>query len=168
MDRSPVRDFVVGLFVLAGLGAVAYLSISIGGFSWNGHGGLKLHAFFVESGDLTVRAPVVVAGVRVGEVTKITLDQGYRARVDMDLDSSLKLYTDATASIVTAGMLGDRYIEIGPGGSPGAQLLKSGDQIDFTEPALILEKLIGQFVYGVTNSGDKKDNKPATTSHPTP
>jgi phospholipid/cholesterol/gamma-HCH transport system substrate-binding protein len=157
MERSPVRDFVVGLFVLAGMGAVAYLSISIGGFSWRSGGGLKLWADFNETGDLAVRAPVVIAGVRVGEVTGISLDKNFRARVDMDLDPKLQLATDTTASIVTAGMLGDRYIELQPGGED--QILKSGDRMSFTESAVILERLIGQLVYSVTNS-DK--SKPAT------
>ncbi len=157
MDRSPVRDFVVGLFVLAGIGAVAYLSIAIGGFSFRGHEGLKLTADFNETGDLVVRAPVAIAGVRVGEITSITLLDNFQARVAMDLDPGLKLPADTSASIVTAGMLGDRYVELQPGGEE--KLLKSGDQIAFRESAVILEKLIGQLVYSISG-GDKKDTKP--------
>ena len=63
MNRSPVRELVVGLFVLAGIVALAYLSISIGGFTWRNRGGLKVYADFSETGDLTVRAPVVIGGV---------------------------------------------------------------------------------------------------------
>jgi len=159
MDRSPMRDFIVGLFVLAGFAALLYLSVEIGGFDWHVHGHLKLTASFDETGDLSVRAPVVIAGVKVGEVTKISLDNDFRAKVDMDLDSNLKLPTDTSASIVTAGMMGDRYIALQPGGDE--KLLKSGDRITFTESAVILEKLIGQLVYGVTK-GDSKD-KPAAT-----
>jgi phospholipid/cholesterol/gamma-HCH transport system substrate-binding protein len=159
MDRAPVRDFVAGLFVLAGLAALAYLSISIGGFSWHGRGGLKLYANFDETGDLAVRAPVVIAGVRVGEITGLTLDNNFRARVDMDLDPKLQLPADTYASIVTAGMLGDRYIELGVGGDE--KILKSGDAITHTENAVILEKLIGQLVYGVTKS--QGSDKPAAT-----
>src|SRR5271168_320288 len=116
MDRSPIRDFIVGLFVLAGLAAIAYLSISIGGFSWHGPTGLKLSAAFDETGELAVRAPVVIAGVRVGEISAISLGDDFRALVQMDLDPKLKLPTDTSASIVTAGVLGDRYIELQPGG----------------------------------------------------
>src|SRR5438552_1442292 len=148
MDRSPVRDFIVGLFVLAGLGALAYLSIRIGGFTWSGHGGLKLSAAFDETGDLAIRAPVVIAGVRVGEVTRISLEKNFRAKVDLDLNSSLQLPVDTTASIMTAGMLGNRYIELQPGGDE--QLLKTGDRINLTESAVILERVIGQLVYGAT------------------
>ena len=162
MDRSPVRDLIVGLFVLAGLGALAYLSIRIGGYTWHGQGGLKLYAGFDETGDLSVRAPVVIAGVRVGEVTGISLDKNFRARVDLDLDPKLELSSDTTASIMTAGVLGNRYIELQPGGDE--KILKSGDRISFTESAVILERLIGQLVYGVTkgNSGNNGQTQPAT------
>ena len=165
MNRAPVRDFIAGLFVLAGLAALAYLSISIGGFTWHNRGGLRVYADFSETGDLTVRAPVVIGGVRVGEVTAITLEKDFRARVDMDLDPALRLSMDTSAAIVTAGMLGDRYIELQPGGDD--KNLKSGDKIQYTEPAMILERLIGQFIYGVTKGSDTKpssSNGPATKS----
>jgi phospholipid/cholesterol/gamma-HCH transport system substrate-binding protein len=162
MERSPVRDTVVGLFVLAGIGAIAYLSISVGGFRFFGNRGLKLSADFNETGDLAVRAPVVIGGVRVGEITGITLEKNFRARVDMDLERDLKLPVDTSAAIVTAGMLGDRYIELQPGGEDA--LLKPGDKIAFTESAVILERLIGQLVYGVTNSEKKEgQSAPAAT-----
>src|SRR6478736_2219872 len=126
MDRSPTRDFVVGLFVTAGIAAIVYLSISIGGFSWHGQGQLKVFGKFNETGDLTVRAPVVIAGVRVGEVSKITLEPNFQARVEMDLRTDLKLPSDTSAAIVTAGVLGDRYIELAPGGEE--VMMKSGDE----------------------------------------
>jgi len=152
MNRAPVRDFVVGLFVLAGIVALAYLSISIGGFTWRNRGGLKVYADFSETGDLAVRAPVVIGGVRVGEVSAITLEKDFRARVDMNLESTLQLSTDTSAAIVTAGMLGDRYIELQPGGEE--RNLKSGDKILYTEPAMILERLLGQVIYGITKGSD--------------
>ena len=160
MNRSPVRDIVVGVFVLAGIAAIVYLSVSIGGFSWQNHEGLKLSANFNEIGDLAVRAPVEIAGVRVGEISAITLEKDFRARVDMKLDSTLQLPTDTSAAIVTAGILGDRYIELQPGGED--QMLKPGDKIAFTESAVILERLIGQLVYGVTK--DSESNKAPTTA----
>lgn len=163
MDRSPVRDFITGLFVLAGIAAIAYLSISVGGFTFDNTGGLKVSADFNETGDLTVRAPVVIGGVRVGEVTRISLQPDFRARVDLDLDRSLKLPADTSAQIVTAGVLGNRYIELQPGGDD--RLLKSGDKITYTESAVILERLIGQLVYGVTK-GDAKNPSTQTATKP--
>ena len=118
---------------------------------------MKVSADFNETGDLAVRAPVVIGGVRIGEITAITLQPDYRARVEMNIDPTVKIPADTTASIVTAGMLGDRYIELSPGGDE--KLLKSGDQISMTESAVILEKLIGQLVYSITNGSDKKDAK---------
>jgi phospholipid/cholesterol/gamma-HCH transport system substrate-binding protein len=156
MDRSPVRDMIVGVFVLAGLGALTWLSMSVGGFTWHSRGGFRLSADFDETGDLKVRAPVVIAGIRVGEVSGLGLDKNDRARVDMDLDPALQLPVDTTASIVTAGVLGDRYIELQPGGDE--TLLKNGDQITFTESAVILERLIGQLVYGVTHGQHSTTN----------
>jgi phospholipid/cholesterol/gamma-HCH transport system substrate-binding protein len=151
MERSAVRDFVVGLFVLAGLGAVAYLSVSIGGLRYGGPGGLKLYAVFDQTGGLKPRAPVEIAGVKVGQVTAIRLDENYRARVEMDLDPRLRLPVDTSASILTAGLLGDRYVSLQLGGEE--EILKSGDQIAFTESAVLLERVIGQFIYGRAEGG---------------
>src|ERR1044072_2062094 len=108
MTRSPMRDFLVGIFVLVGLGAIAYLSFSVGGLSYAGPGGLDLFASFDQTGGLKPRAPVVISGVKVGQVKAIGLGKDFRARVELDLDSSLKLPVDTSASIVTAGILGDR------------------------------------------------------------
>jgi phospholipid/cholesterol/gamma-HCH transport system substrate-binding protein len=145
MRRSPARDFATGLFVLAGLGALAYLSFSVGGLSYHGPGGLQLFAAFDQTGGLKTRAPVVISGVKVGQVSAIDLDGHYRARVTLDLDRGLKLPVDTSASIVTAGILGDRYVSLQLGGEE--QLLKPGDEIGFTESALILERMIGKLVH---------------------
>jgi phospholipid/cholesterol/gamma-HCH transport system substrate-binding protein len=155
MSRSPARDFVVGLFVLAGLAALAYLSFSVGGLAYGGADGLKLYADFDQIGGLKVRAPVVISGVKVGQVGAITLGKDYRAHVELDLDPKLELPVDTTASIVTAGILGDRYVSLQLGGDP--KLLKPGDQITFTESAVILERLIGKLVHNADiSSGDSK------------
>lgn len=145
MNRSPGRDLLVGLFVLAGLAAIAYLSFAVGGLTFNDQGGLTINADFDEIAGLKPRAQVVISGVKVGQVTSIVLDDDARARVTMDLAQSLKLPSDTSASIVTAGLLGDRYISLQLGGDD--TLLKSGDTITFTESAVILERLIGKFVH---------------------
>jgi phospholipid/cholesterol/gamma-HCH transport system substrate-binding protein len=151
-----LRDFLVGLFVLGGLGAIAYLSFSVGGLSYSGPGGLTIYAAFDQTGGLKARAPVVISGVKVGQVISIALDSSFRARVAMDLDRRLKLPTDTTASIVTAGILGDRYVSLQLGGD--AKLLATGDSISFTESAIILESLIGKFMYGRTGGGAGGDS----------
>jgi len=165
MDRSPVRDTVVGLFVLAGLGAIAWLSIAIGGYSWHSKGGFILYGDFNETGGLTVRSPVKIAGVRVGEVTEITLGDHARAHITLDLDPSLKLSTDTFASIYTSGMLGDRYIQLAPGGDD--RNLKSGDTLSHCDEAMILEKVVGQVITGLTKDNSAKPaNPPATPKSP--
>lgn len=154
MTRSPTRDLLVGLFVLIGLVAVAYLSVGVASESYTGPGGLNVFAKFDQTGGLKSRAAVVIAGVKVGRVAAISLTPDYRARIDMDLDASLKLPVDSSVSIVTAGLLGDRYLSLQLGGDDAT--LKSGDEITFTESAVILERLIGKFLY---NSGDGKGDK---------
>jgi phospholipid/cholesterol/gamma-HCH transport system substrate-binding protein len=149
MTRAPLRDLLVGLFVLAGLGAIAYLSLSVGGVSFRPTGGLTVYADFDEIGGLKPRAQVVISGVKVGQVGSIGLGDNYRARVRLELGEGLKLPIDTSASIMTSGLLGDRYISLQLGGEQ--ELLKPGDQITMTESAVVLERLIGKLVY----SGDR-------------
>ncbi len=145
MRPSPVRDFTVGLFVLVGLGAIAYLSIQVGGLTYKGPGGFRLSAGFDDIGSLRPRAPVVISGVKVGQVSTIDLDPMLRARVVLDLDPSLELPVDTTAAIRTSGLLGDQFIALEPGGAD--ELLKPGEEIGFTESAISIEGLIGKFVH---------------------
>lgn len=146
MNSSGNRDLVVGLFVLAALAGVAFLSFRIGGLDFGGQGGLTVYAAFDQIGGLKPRAPVEISGVRVGEVRAIGLDEEYRARVELDLDKNLELPVDTSASIVTSGLLGDQYIALEIGGEE--DVLGNGDEITFTESAVILERLIGQFIHG--------------------
>lgn len=145
MQSSPLRDLVVGLFLLAGLLAVAYLSVQIGGLTYTGPGGLRLVAHFDEIGGLAERAPVVISGVKVGRVEGIELTDELRARVTLEVDGSIELPVDTAAEIRTAGLLGDQFVAL----RPGAELatLESGDVIAYTESALSLEDLVGSFVH---------------------
>lgn len=146
MQSSRGRDLGVGIFVLMGLLAIAYLSVQVGGFSYKGRGGMLLAATFDEIGGLKERAPVRVSGVTVGEVKSIGLAQDLRARVILNVDPGLELSADTAASIRTNGLLGDQYVALEPGGEE--ELLKPGDALAFTENALNLEKLVGAFVHG--------------------
>jgi phospholipid/cholesterol/gamma-HCH transport system substrate-binding protein len=157
MQPSPVRDLIVGLFVALGLATIAYLSIQVGGVSYAGRGGLELHATFDQIGGLKPRAPVSIAGVTVGQVHDITLDDRLRARVTLELDKSLELPSDSEAAIRTQGLLGDQYVALEPGGEDA--LLKDGDEIEITHDALSIEGLIGKFVHnsGIEAGDDKAD-----------
>jgi phospholipid/cholesterol/gamma-HCH transport system substrate-binding protein len=139
------RDLAVGIFVLGGLLAITYLSIPVGGCANDGQSGMTLIASFDEIGGLSVRAPVVISGVKVGQVTEIALDKDLRARVMMDVDSDLKLSVDTSAAIRTSGLLGDQFVALEPGFEE--ELLTSGDEFSFTENAFNIEKLVGTLVH---------------------
>lgn len=150
MSKSPARDLIAGIFVILGILAVAVLAFRIGEDPFSENGGLQLYATFDEASGLKRLAPVDIAGVKVGRVVGIELDENYRARVEMDLDAALELPVDTSASIVTAGVLGDRYISLQLGGEE--ILLEPGEEIAFTESAVILERLIGKVLDNVGGS----------------
>ena len=154
MRPSPTRDFIVGLFVLAGLAAVAYLSLSVGGFTpFASAGRMSVYASFDEIGGLRPRSPVVIGGVKVGQIKTIGLDGDLRPRVVLTLQRGVAVPADSSASILTSGVLGDQYIAIEPGGEEA--MLRDGDEIQYTQSAVILERLIGKLVQNL--GVDSKD-----------
>jgi phospholipid/cholesterol/gamma-HCH transport system substrate-binding protein len=155
MRNSKARDFTVGFFVLIGLGAIAYLSFRIGGLDHPGRGGVHLFAKFDSVADLRPKAPVQLAGVTVGQITSISLADDFRARVDFTVERDIKLPVDTEASIVTAGLLGDRYLALDPIGNEEG-FLKEGDEIAYTQKALVLENLVGKFLTNVEDKGAEK------------
>lgn len=152
MNVTTVRDSIVGMFVLVGLASIAYLSLSVGGAQLNTGKTISLFATFDQVADLKARAPVQISGVRVGQVTDVALDESYRARVTLQVDSSLALPYDSSAAIVTSGLLGDRYISIDLGAED--DLLVDGDEIAYTESALVLERILGKFLYNFNSEGN--------------
>jgi phospholipid/cholesterol/gamma-HCH transport system substrate-binding protein len=144
LQSSSQRDLIVGAFVLLGIVALAYLSMQVGANNYVGAGGLRVTANFDEIGKLSKRAAVKISGVTVGRVTEISLDEDLRAHVMMEMDESLELPIDTSASIRTEGVLGNQYISLAPGAEE--DFLVSGDAIDITESAVVLEKLIGAFL----------------------
>jgi len=144
MQPSPFRDLIVGLFVCAGLAALAYLTFQVGGLSYKVPGGFVLYATFDGIGGLKERGPISISGVKVGQVTAIQLDEYLRARVTLDLDPSLELPIDTSAEILTEGLLGDQFIALEPGAEE--DMLQSGEEIMYTESALSIEHLIGKFM----------------------
>jgi len=139
--------------VLSGLAALAYLSIQLGGSTYSGPGGLHLFASFDEVGGLAPRSPVVIGGVKVGQVKTIELSPAgdFRARVMIDVDKNLKLPDDTTASILTQGVLGSQYIGLEPGGSD--TMLENDGEIAYTQSAIVIERLIGRVIQSLGNSG---------------
>ena len=152
MQSSPKRDLIVGLFVGLGLLAVGYLSLNLGGFSLSAAPGVELHATFNQIGGLAERAPVVISGVKVGRVKQIALADDLRARVTFEVNAGLELPVDTSASIRTAGLLGDQFLELEPGAEDA--LLAGGDEIGFTESALSIESLVSSLVHDAGLGGE--------------
>jgi phospholipid/cholesterol/gamma-HCH transport system substrate-binding protein len=147
MQRSAL-ELWVGLFVAAGLVALGMLAFKVGNLTTaDVTNAYRVRAEFDNIGGLKVKAPVTLAGVRVGRVISISIDKNrYRAVVEMNIDGSYdNVPKDSSASILTSGLLGDQYIGLEPGGSEDN--LKNGDQIMTTASALVLEKLIGQVLF---------------------
>ena len=156
MQRSTL-DLWVGLFVIAGVAALLALAMKVGNMGGVSVGdSYQLTAQFDNIGGLKPRAPVKSAGVVVGGVAGISFDnEKFAARVTMNIDKTYKFPKDTSASILTSGLLGEQYIGLEGGGDPAN--LNSGDRIKQTQSAVVLEKLIGQFLYSkAAEGGDKK------------
>jgi len=138
-------ELAVGLFIIAGIVCLGYLSIKLGKMEVLGNKGYEVHALFSNSGGLKTGSAIVVAGVQVGRVKSITLEN-YRARVVLNIPWDVKIQEDAIASIKTRGLIGEKYVEITPGGSE--KIIPPGGRIRDTQPAVDLEKLISNFVFG--------------------
>ena len=151
MRNTAMRDLIVGLFVLASLSALAYLSLQVGGLEFGGPERIMLRATFDDIGGLSVRAPVRVAGVKVGQVSRIELDEDLRAEVYLEIETGVGLSVDSAAAIRTSGLLGDQFVAVELGAED--EVLKAGEEFAFTHSALSIDKLIGRFIHdaGVGN-----------------
>lgn len=152
--KMRMIEVTVGLFIIAAAFALMVLAFKVSGLTIDANKqGYNVTADFTNIGDLKIRAPVTVAGVRVGQVTDIRLDnKSYKAVVTIRfVGNKNNIPTDSSASIVTAGLLGANYISITPGFDE--QYLKEGDQIQDTHPALQLETMIGQLLFNVKKEG---------------
>lgn len=144
MERSRVH-VAVGVFVVLGILALAYLSIKLGRVTLFTGGGYTVVADFPSVGGLKVGATVEIAGVEVGRVESIGLAD-YQARVVLRLNSGVQIQEDAIASIKTKGLIGEKFIRISPGASD--QLIKPGGRIREVEAPVDLEELISKYVFG--------------------
>jgi phospholipid/cholesterol/gamma-HCH transport system substrate-binding protein len=152
MERKTV-DLWVGIFVTAGLIGLLVLALKVGNASSvRVSDGYTITAIFDNVGGLRARAPVRSAGVLVGRVEKVGFDnETLRAKVVMRIDRRYEFPRDSSVSILTAGLLGDQFIGIDGGGD--IELLVDGDQVRLTQSAMVLEKVIGQFLYGKPPQG---------------
>lgn len=138
-------ELTVGLFIIAGIICLGYLSIKLGKMEIVGERGYEIYGVFSNVGGLKNGSSVEIAGVKVGRVKSVTL-YNYQARVVLNLPKNVKLQEDAIVSIKTKGLIGEQYVEITPGGSE--KIIKPGGQIRETQSAVDLEELISKFVFG--------------------
>lgn len=143
--RRMDLEVVVGLFLLVGIFALAYISVRLGKMQVFGWGGYTVYANFPTVGGLKEGATVEIAGVEIGRVGDISL-VNYRARVTMWVNSDVKLQEDTIASIKTKGLIGEKYVLLSPGGSD--EIITPGGRIRETEAPLDFEELIGSVVFG--------------------
>lgn len=154
MERTTL-DLWVGIFVVAGIGALVMLAMKVGNLgTYNVSESYQIHAYFSNIGGLKAKASIKSAGVLVGRVTDISLDtERYQAKVTMSLDKRYQFPKDTFAGIMTSGLLGEQYIGLMPGAD--SEMLKNGDQLKKTQSALVLEDLIGKFIYGKAEESAK-------------
>ncbi|WP_423823362.1 outer membrane lipid asymmetry maintenance protein MlaD [Salinisphaera sp. SPP-AMP-43] len=156
--QSRAVELLVGLFVCLGIAAVFILTLRVSDLAnTSDTQGYTVSAAFNDIGGLKVGAPVDLAGVRIGRVTDIKLNQTtYRAVASMRIQDQYKIPKDSDASILTSGLLGDQYVGVGPGGS--TDNMKNGDQFIITQSAIVLENLIGQFMTTMAGDNDSDDS----------
>jgi len=154
MNRTAI-DLWVGIFVAIGIGGILFLALKVGNLvSFGSPPGYRIEARFDNIGGLKLRAPVKAAGVAVGRVDKIRLDPAtYQAVVTLRIDRGFEFTTDTIASILTSGLLGEVYIGLDVGGE--AKMIGDGGKIGKTQSAMVLEKLIGQFLFDKAGGAGK-------------
>ena len=152
MKRATI-DLWVGIFVTMGFAAIVFLALKVGNLaSFDTKPSYHLDAAFDNIGGLKLRAPVKAAGVIVGRVESVKLDpKSYEAVVSLRLDNGYQFSKDTIASILTSGLLGEVYIGLDAGGDPA--MLADGGRITKTQSAVVLEKLISQFLFDKATSG---------------
>lgn len=139
-------ELAVGFFLLIGILALGYISIKMGKLEVIGGKGYTVYAEFEKSGGIKAGSVVEIAGVQIGKVKSVMLNNNYQARVEMLLNNGVKIQEDSIVSVKTKGLIGEKYIQITPGGSE--KLIANGEKLRETESAVDLEELIAKYVFG--------------------
>lgn len=145
--KNTSVEMAVGIFVLVGMVCVGYLTVKLGKMEWIGSNNYVIYARFQSISGLTKGAHVEISGVKIGKVDSISLDPERQvAIVKMKIENGVVLTDDVIASVKTAGLIGDKYIKLSPGGSD--IILKPEDMITDTESVVDLEELLSKYVFG--------------------
>jgi phospholipid/cholesterol/gamma-HCH transport system substrate-binding protein len=144
-DKQTKIETTVGLFMLIGLASISYIAIKLGDLQVLGQESYILNARFTSASGLRSGAYIEAAGVRIGTVDSIVFDpEEYQAIVYMAIDKDVPVHEDAVASIRTAGIIGDKFVKITPG---GGEYLQPGEEVFETEPSINLEELISKYIF---------------------
>lgn len=163
METTPARELGAGMFILLGFAALFFLATQTTNMeSYVSEGGYAVTARFEDIAGLKDRAPVTMAGVTIGRVESIAFDpEGLQAVVTLRIDPEFdRIPDDSDASILTAGLLGSKYVGVGPGGSE--TFLKNGSQIELTQSAIVLENIIGKLLFKM--GMENEDSPPEDTT----
>jgi phospholipid/cholesterol/gamma-HCH transport system substrate-binding protein len=139
------KELAVGVFLLIGIFSLVYISVRLGKLEVLGHEGYTLYASFENAGGLKSGASVEIAGVKIGTVENVKLNN-YQALVGLTINKNVEIQQDAIASVKTAGLIGEKYVEITPGASD--KILQNGGTIRETESAIDIENLIAKYAFG--------------------
>jgi len=154
--KKYTQETVVGIFVVIGLLAIAYMTVKLGNVGFLGENSYSLYAKFNKVTGLRVGNPVNMFGLEIGRVESFKMDQENQlVVVDFKINKGIKIYDDAIASIKTEGLIGDKFVSIDPGG--GGDLLKAGDIITDTESPTDIMDLVSKYAFGDVGSGEKKE-----------
>ena len=167
--KKYTMETIVGIFVIFGLLCVGYMTVKLGKVNILGDNSYSLVAKFTTVTGLRIGSPVNILGIDVGRVEKITMDQeNQKAVVELRIKRNIKIYDDAIASIKTEGLIGDKYLNIDPGG--GGDLLKPNGVITDTQAAMDIEQLISKYAFGEVKKDkgkeEEKEKKQVTEEQP--
>ncbi len=156
--KKYTMETVVGIFVVVGLLCVGYMTVKLGKVSFFREDYYSLYARFTSASGLRDGGPVEIDGIEVGRVGQMSIDQERQmAVVELKIKKGIKVYGDALASIKTAGLIGDKFVKIDPGGA--GDIVKPGGTITETTSALDIEDLISKYAFGDIKKDDKKETK---------
>ena len=151
--KKYTQETVVGIFVVIGLLAIAYMTVKLGNVGFLGEQSYSLYAKFSSVTGLRTGNPVNMLGLEIGRVESFEMDQeNLVAVVQLKINNGIKVYDDAIASIKTEGLIGDKFVSIDPGG--GGDLLADGDTITDTESPTDIMELVSKYAFGDVGSGD--------------
>jgi len=156
--KKYTMETIVGIFVIFGLLCVGYMTVKLGKVNILGDNSYSLVAKFTTVTGLRIGSPVNILGIDVGRVEKITMDQeNQKAIVELRIKKDIKIYDDAIASIKTEGLIGDKYLNVDPGG--GGDLLKPNGVITDTQAAMDIEQLISKYAFGEVKKDKAKEEE---------